>query len=200
MLRRLIAQGGHTVDPDVLVRLWRVILSASTQAQAPIMLHLDAMAAADLDARLMIGEHFCAMEVAPHGSPQQALEALRARRGDLAILATRSDWTTGFAPDEDGAPRVIGVLPVISRSSEPRLLVLGYAEPQESGDDETLLITGEPLAGHAAAAWQCTAGGRTLIGVPGFHGPESPLIRELSSRLPGTCVAGRYPRPIKVSS
>jgi len=200
MLRRLIAQGGHTVGPDVLVRLWRVILSASTQAQAPITLHLDAAAAADLDARLMIGEHFCAMEVATHGSTQRALEALRTRRGDLAILATRSDWTTGFAPDEDGTPRVIGVLPVISRESEPRLLVFGYAEPQESGEDETLIISGEPPGGHAAASWQSTAGARTLTGVPGFHGPDSPLIRELSSRQPGTFVAGRYPRPIKVSS
>jgi chorismate mutase len=200
MLRRLIAQGGDTVAPDVLVRLWRVILSASTQAQAPITLHLDAAAAGDLEARLMIGEHFCAMEVARHDGPQQALEALRARRGDLAILATRSDWTAGFAPDEDGAPKVIGILPVISRSSEPRLLVFGYAEPQESGDDETLLISKEPPAGHAGASWQSTAGSRTLTGVPGFHRPDSPLIRELSSRLPGTCVAGRYPRPIKVSS
>jgi chorismate mutase len=200
MLRRLIAQGGRTVAPHVLVRLWRVILSASTQAQAPITLHLDAAAAADLDMRLMIGEHFCAMEVTSHGSPQQALEALRTRRGDLAILATRSDWTTEFAPDEDGAPRVIGVLPVISRESEPRLLVFGYAEPQDSGDDETLLISGEPLVGHVAASWQSSAGVRTLTGVPGFHGPDSPLIRELGSRQPGTFVAGRYPRPIKVSS
>ena len=200
MLRRLIAHGGSTVAPDVLVRLWRVILSASTQAQAPITLHLDGAAAADLEARLMVSEHFCAMEVAVHAGPQHALEALRKRRGDLAILATRSGWTVGYAPDEDGAPKVIGILPVISRSSEPRLLVFGYAEPQESGDDETLLITTEPLADHAAASWQAMAGQRTLTGVPGFHGPDSPLIRELGSRLPGTCIAGRYPRPIKVSS
>ena len=199
MLRRLIAQGGSTVAPDVLVRLWRVILSASTQAQAPITLHLDEATAADLDARLMIGEHFCAMEVAVHAGPQQALETLRARRGDLAILATRSDWTVAFDSDADSTPRVIGILPVISSSSEPALLVFGYAEPQESGEDETLLISTEPPAGHAAS-WHSTAGHRMLTGISGFHAPDSPLIRELSSRLPGTCVAGRYPRPIKVSS
>jgi chorismate mutase len=200
MLRRLIAQAGDTVAPDVLVRLWRVILSASTQAQAPITLHMDEAAGADLGARLLIGEHFCDMQVSLHADPARALHALRGRRGDLAILATGCDWAGSFTPDKDGDPQVIGILPVLSTSSAPRLLVFGYAEPQESGDDETLVITRHSPAGLSAASWQCASGECTLAGIPGFHGAHSPLLRELTSRLPGTCVAGRYPRPIKVST
>ena len=41
IMQRLIAQGGAAVPADVLVRLWRVILSASTQSQAQVTLHMD---------------------------------------------------------------------------------------------------------------------------------------------------------------
>jgi chorismate mutase len=63
LLRRLIARGGAAVSPDIVVRLWRVILSASTQLQAHVTLHLDEALGRDLGTRLLIGEHFCAMQV-----------------------------------------------------------------------------------------------------------------------------------------
>ena len=110
MLRRLIARRGVAVSPETLVRLWRVILSASTQSQAPITLHVDGAVERDLGTRLIISQHFCDMPVEVHTAPGRALATLRDRRGDLAIVATGSDWASNLSPAEPGAARVIGTL------------------------------------------------------------------------------------------
>jgi chorismate mutase/prephenate dehydratase len=200
MLRRLIARRGKAVSPEILVRLWRVILSASTQSQAPVTLHLDEAPGHDLALRLLISQHFCGMAVEVHKSPLRALEVLRGRQGDLAVIATGSDWGQGFFLAEPGSPKVIGTLPVIAGGSRPPLLVFGYAEPQNSGDDETLVLSFGPAPQLPLALWQASSGAFTLTSLPGFLDGEDPVLRELISRLPGACIAGRYPRPIKVST
>ena len=199
MLRRLIARGGGAVSPDVLVRLWRVILSTSTQLQAQVTLHLDEGLGHNLDTRLLIREHFCAMQVDIHPSPSGALDALRSSKGDLAIVDAKSDWARDFSPEDRDSARVIGTLPAISGGSQPLLLVIGHAEPQESGDDETLVLSpGEPPK-IPSALWQVVAGRFTLTSLPGFLS-EDVFLREPISRLHGACIAGRCPRPIKVST
>lgn len=200
MLRRLIARGGSTLPPDTLVRLWRVILSASTQSQAPVTIHIDRELGQDLAMRLLIAQHFCGMTVERHAQPADALEALRTRHGDLALVATASDWASGFLPAASGLPRVIGSLPVISGTNEPQLLVFGHAPPQESGDDETLIVSRDAMPKLPTALWQAAAGPFALAALPGFRPDGDPLLRDLLSRLPGAVIAGCYPRPIKVST
>ena len=200
MLRRLIGQAGAAVSPDVLVRLWRVILSASTQLQAPVTVHLDEALGNDPVSRLMIGQHFCGMEVAVHGSAAAALDALRSAQGDVAILGTVSDWSQAFSHAGKGSPRVIGTLPVISGGSPPQFLVFGHAEPQASGDDETLILCPGDAPVPSPVLWQAASGGFTLASLPGFLGGEDPLLRDHLVRSPGTIIAGRCPRPIKVST
>lgn len=200
MMRRLLAQRGAAVSPDVLVRLWRVILSASTELQAPVTLHVDEVIGKDSDIRLLIGQHFCGMKLAVHGSPAAALDTLRTARGDLAIIASRSGWATAFSPAEEGCPRVIGTLPVLTGGNPPALLVFGHAEPQPSGDDETLVLCpGDAVVG-SPALWQVVSGRNTLVSLPGFLGADDPLLREFVARFPGAAVAGRCPRPIKVAT
>lgn len=200
MLRRLIAKGGSTLAPETLVRLWRVILSASTQSQAPVTLHLADALGKELAMRLLIAQHFCGMKVQPHESAADALAALRTRQGDLALVATTSDWASGFSPAEPGAARVIGSLPVTSSGSQPQLLVFGHAPPQESGDDETLVLTSGAAPSVPSALWQAGSGPFTLVSLPGFLRGEEPPLRDLLAHMPGAVVAGCYPRPIKVSS
>ena len=200
MLRRLIGQAGTAVSPEVLVRLWRVILSASTQLQAPVTVHLDVALGHDPVSRLMIGQHFCGMKVGVHGSPADALAALRTAQGDVAILGTGSDWAQAFSPAAKGSPSVIGTLPVISGGSPPQFLVFGHAEPQASGDDETLILCPEGAPLPSQLLWQAVSGRFTLASLPGFLGGEDPLLRDHLARSPGAIVAGRCPRPIKVST
>jgi chorismate mutase/prephenate dehydratase len=200
MLRRLVAQANGTVPPDALFRLWRVILSASTQFQASVTLHVDQLVGSELGTRLLISQHFCGMKVKLHESPASAIKALYSCRGDLAIVDCTSDWADGFLPEKEASARVIGALPVISDGRQPRLLIFGHAEPQESGEDETLILSPGETPITRAALWQATTGRFTLTSLPGFLSLEDPLLNEIMSQQPDAHIAGRCPRPMKVST
>jgi chorismate mutase len=190
MMQRLIREAGASLSPELLVRLWRVILSASIQSQAPVTLHMDSALGQDMASRLLVAQHFCAMKIELHQSPAQALDALARAQGDLALIAPSSDWAAHYSPD--GA-QVIATLPMIAGGNQPQLLVFGHAPPQPSGDDETLILfPGEtpPLPG---ATWQAHSGTTNLAGLPGFLGEGILTLH------PGARIAGRYPRPIKVT-
>lgn len=192
MMHRLIGEAGPSLAPEFLVRLWRVILSGSIQSQAPVTLHMDAALGHDLATRLLVAQHFCGMAVELHGSPSAALDAVGRAHGDLALIAPSSDWASGFAAGRAAGAQVIVTLPVIAGSSQPQLLVFGHAAPQPSGDDETLLLYPAEKPILDTWLWQAHSGTATLAGVSGFlDGPPS--------LQPGVRIAGRYPRPIKVS-
>jgi chorismate mutase/prephenate dehydratase len=200
MLRRLAAQGGAAVPPQFLVRLWRVIISASSQSQAPITLHMDRALGQDLAARLLVSQYFCDMHVELHDSSSMALESLKLRRGDLAVIAAEANWSSGFSRMAAGGVGVIGTLPFVTRTAEPRLLVFGHAEPLPSGDDETLLVAPAPMTPPPAALWAVPAGDHIVIALPGFLPAEDPMLQELLTRYPETRIAGRCPRPMRASS
>jgi chorismate mutase len=192
MLRRLSAQAGADMSPQLLVRLWRVILSASSQSQAPITLHMDTSLGEDLGARLLVSQYFCDMDVELHGTPAAALEALNHRRGDLAVIAAASAW-----PGSVSQANVIGALPFVRSSSEPQLLVFGHAEPQPSGDDETLLLAPAGTTPPSSALWKVQAGSHMVFAVPGFLTMQAPVLQDLLTRFPETRIAGRCPRPMR---
>lgn len=192
MMRRLIGEAGDSLRPELLVRLWRVILSASIQSQAPVTLHMESALGQDLETRLLVSQHFCGMKVERHPSPAAALEALAAVRGDLALIAPGSDWPRDIPSGMANSAQVIVTLPVAGGGGPPQLLVFGHAVPQRSGDDETLLL----IPGHVSlpdASWQVQSGSAMLAALPGF------LDDGVLARYPGARIAGRYPRPIKVS-
>lgn len=199
MLRRLLGRAGTAIPPDVLVRFWRVILSASTQFQAPVTLHLDKGVGGDLVTRLSVAQHFCGMKVELHQSPANAIEALRTLGGDLAILDCRLDWAPSLLTARDNSVRVIGTLPAISDGGPPQLLVFGHAEPQESGEDETLVLSPGKTPLPSSALWHLAAGRFTLTSFRGFLGDEDPSISDFLCRLPGARIIGCCPRPMKVS-
>lgn len=192
MMVRLIDEADGALSPDFLVRLWRVILSASIQSQAPVTLHMDASLGQDIATRLLVAQHFCGMKVELHASPARALDALGRAQGDLAIIAPSSDWAAGFAAGLASDAQVIVTLPALAVSNQPQLLVFGHARPQPSGNDETLLLLPDEKARLTDAAWQAQSGTATLAGVAGFLDVPPPLHS-------GARIAGRYPRPIKVS-
>lgn len=195
MMNRLIGEAGSALNPEFLVRLWRVILSASIQSQAPVTLHMDLALGHDLATRLLVSQHFCGMKVELHQGPARALEAVAKAKGDLALIGPSSDWAASFASGAAGGAQVIVTLPVLGgNSGAPQLLVFGHAVPQPSGDDETLvLVTGEKIK-LQGALWQAHSGTATVAGLPGF---DDQRVTALHS---GARIAGRYPRPLKVSS
>lgn len=192
MMHRLIGEADRALDPDFVVRLWRVILSGSIQSQAPVTLHIDSALGQDLATRLLIGQHFCGMKVELHQSPAGALNTLARKRGDLALIAPSSDWARGFAEGLADGAQVIVTLPVLAEGGQPQLLVFGHAVPLPSGDDETLLLLAPERGTSSGALWQAHSGTAILAAFAGF------LDDDALSLPSGARIAGRYPRPIKV--
>ncbi len=197
MLRRLLARAGTGLPPDLVVRLWRVILSTSTQSQARITLHVDQVLGEDITSRIAIAENFPGMEVRLHSDTANALLAVGETHGDLAILSTTSGWAEAFAAGAAGGATVIGRLPISGTGGIPPLLVFGHAEPQASGDDETLMVSHEAPAG-LSPLWQAQSGAWSLTSLPGFLDEDSQQLRDIRAAFPGIRIAGRYPRPLKV--
>lgn len=196
MLRRLVAHNSNRLAPELLVRLWRVILSGSTQAQAPIVVHIAESGAPDVPVRLMLSEHFCGMPVSAHDSEASALSALAQNRSHLAVLETSSRWAETFASAAEAGVRVIGALPVLG-SGTPATLIFGHVDSQPSGDDETILISRAELAG-SAPLWQCRSGAFVITSLKGFLAVGESIPTSLPDGSPGPLVAGRLPRPIEV--
>jgi hypothetical protein len=196
ILRHLAARRPSEVPVDTLVRLWRVILTSSTLAQAAITVHLPSAVNENPQLRAAVNAHFCATPVAVHADAAAVITRLEARRGDIAVVTPRSSWAAPLMSGKDDGPHVIGTLPLLSAGGEPQLLVLGYADAQETGDDQTLLVGSSSWSG-AAPVWQAVAGPSRLVSLPGFL-DAADIARDLAPL--GWRLAGRYPTPIKVHS
>lgn len=191
LLRRLIQRSEGKLSPEFLVRLWRVILSSSTLAQAPVTLHIASRdGERGVQLRLLLERHFCGMSVRLHGSESEALAALAASRGDLAVLSTVSDWAATFAGLSKAGLRVIGSLPQPAPNRIPDCLIFGFSEPPQTGEDETLVLCKKGDGVPAGVQlWSAQSGGWTMVSLDGY----------LDMHSTGQLLAGRYPCPIEVS-
>lgn len=201
MLRRLIARSNARISPEFLVRLWRVILSSSTQSQASVTLHMDRALTEDTGLQLQIGGHFCGMSVEAHGDVAASISALAKRRGDLAIVTTGSDWARHLIKQGADGARLIGALPVLGHGEAPDLLVIGHAEPQPSGNDETILLTTSalPKGTWPSPRWQKRSGNLLVTSLPGFLAQDSPVLASIMLGLADLSpfVTGRIPSSIE---
>lgn len=202
ILRRLIARGSGRIDPQLLVRLWRVILSASSQAQAPITIHVERALVGKTDQHLAIAEHFRGMSLEAHGGLAGVFAAIAEHSGDLAVVATGSPWVETFLKAADHGARLIASLPMIGESGVPQLLIFGHAEPQPSGHDETVMLSRGKSAADAAVPvrWQAICHGWTVTSLPGFLAADAPAVTAFLSHQQEAQIAGRFPSPIEVSS
>lgn len=196
ILRHLVERRPPEVPVDTLVRLWRVILTSSTLAQAAVTVHLPSAVNENPLLRATVNTQFCATPVAVHADAAAVVASLEARRGDIGVVTPRSSWAAPLMSGKGDGPHVIGSLPWLSAGGEPQLLVLGYADAQETGDDQTLLVGASGWSG-AAPVWQAVAGPARLVSLPGFLDAQD-IARDLAPL--GWRLAGRYPTPIKVPS
>ena len=199
-MRRLLGRGQGKVPSELMVRLWRVILMASTLFQANVTLHIPRK----LGGRLKLRDHFGTLAVEEHRDEAQALTQVNINSGDICVVETVSPWADAFAEGRAGEARIIGVLPVLRQASTPELLIFGHAESLASGDDETLLVSDGKLPRDflPKPLWQLKSGSRRISSLPGFlsehEAPLVPLMR--SNATLGLKLAGRYPAPIEVEA
>lgn len=201
IFRKLLARRGSHVPPSILVRLWRVILTGSSRSQSAITIHMARRTAAAMPARLAIRDHFGDLPVEECRDEQQALMQLEAGRSDICIVETGSPWVEAFLQGHASGAHVFGCLPPHAADEPaPKLLLIGFAPPEASGNDHTLIITAGKLPRDFAphAMWEAKIGSHRLSALPGYLSEhESPLVGLMRSN-PGLslAVAGRYPAPL----
>ncbi len=203
IIRRLLAKAkGSELPSELLVRLWRAIISQSSLNQSPITLHVSRHLNSNMAHRLRLRDHFGPMVVEEYRDEAQALLQINTAPGDLCVVETEQPWAEAFIAGQAGAARVIASLPVIADGAAPRLLVMGQAPVTPCGDDETLVVTTGKLPRDFAPEplWQAKSGNLRLSSLPGFlleH--ESPLVGLMRSNASlGLKLAGHYGRAISL--
>lgn len=198
LLRRLIARGEGQISTEFLVRLWRVILSFSTQSQAAVTIHTGPEERNEGEFRVRLAEHFCGMSVIRHRTVEEALQTLHGRMGDLAVIPASADWPHCLGSSHDGNAKVIGRLPDQTGSRDA--LIFGHADSAETGDDETIILTQWSLTDglRSGCRWSVTQSGWSAVALPGFLDEEDSRVAEIQSADSKARIIGRYPTPIEI--
>ncbi len=204
ILRRLLGRAESPVPAELTVRLWRAIISAATQSQAPIAIHVGKKLNSSIGLRLRIRDYFGTIPVEEWRDEAQALMQVNAGTGDLCVVETETPWAEAFMQGKAGSAQVIAVLPFLRDAAQPKLLIFGHARAEPTGNDETIIISNGSLPRDFAPAplWQIKSGTRRVSCLPGFLSEhEGPLVGLMRSNATlGLTVAGRYPSPIEVAS
>src|SRR5262249_34697213 len=158
ILRRLIDR--DQVPADLCFRIWRALISAATLKQAPVRIHGSAAFFASATAQTLLREYFGPSAFTDHPGEAVAFDALAQNPGDLAAVAIDGPWTKAWLEGHAGPTQVIGVLPFLTTAPIPRLLIFGHAEPEQTGPDETLVLTDGQLPRDFAPEplWQMKTG------------------------------------------
>jgi chorismate mutase / prephenate dehydratase len=202
ILRRLVVQGkANGLSPDLMMRLWRSILNESTAKQAQITLHVSKHLNSNMAHRLRLRDYFGAMAVEDYRDEAQALLQIDSSPSDLCVVETEQPWVEAFVAGKAGAAQVLCALPALKEGEVPKLLVIGHAPVEATGQDETLVISEGKLPRDFAPQplWQVKIGAYRLSSLPGYlmeH--ESPLVGLMRSNSAlGLKVAGRIASAIE---
>jgi chorismate mutase / prephenate dehydratase len=201
ILRRLMGLR-QQADPQLLVRLWRTIVTEATLKQGTITIHVGRKTAQAMGHRLRIRDHFGRFPVEEWRDADQAMVQVNANPGDICIVETESDWAEPFVAGQAGRAQVIAALPAVKDAELPRLLVIGVAPAQATGEDETLMISkgNLPRDFSPQPLWQLKSGSYRVSALAGWYSEhETPLVG-LARSNPGLGlkVAGRYASAIEV--
>ena len=200
ILRRLI--GRDQVPADLCFRIWRALISAATLKQAPVRIHGSAAFFTSATAQTLLREYFGASAFTDHPGEAVAFQALARSPGDLAAVAIDGPWARAWLEGHAGTTQVIGVLPFLATSAVPRLLIFGHAEAEQTGADETLVLTDGQLPRDFTPQplWQVKTGDFQLTSLPGFLSEHNAPLVGLgrSNGSLALSVLGRYPSPIEL--
>ncbi len=223
ILRHLVAQAGDRFPRQVLVRMWRELLAATTRQQTPVSLAVH-VPEGDPVIWDLARDHFgSTTPITRSESAGQAIRAVSDGSATIAVLPLPRDgesWWLALISDQPDRLRAFGRLPFVAASSgdETQALALGRLEPEASGDDLALLaieadagmsrvrlrglMAEAGLASEWQIAWRLTDPSQAV------HLVEvGSLVREGDERLTAVRTAARgevlrivavggYPRPM----
>jgi chorismate mutase/prephenate dehydratase len=196
ILRRLYRLRQSSVPVQLMVRLWRSIISAATSAQANVAVHI----AEDIDTddhwREMVREYFAGLPVRRQLTARKVIEESVVGPSDIGVVRTESDWIAPLV--ESKGLRVMGMLPFVApRNQPPAMLILGRAKAEPSGDDETLIGLAAESIVPEQQLWQAKAGNYKCASLPGFLDEKSPEVVRLKASGQDVLILGRCPCPLE---
>ena len=203
ILRRLMARSNKLgLEPQLILRLWRGILTQSSLTQASMTLHVSRRLSQTIGLRMRLRDHFGNLAVEEWRDEAQVLTQVAVNGGDICAVETKGPWMEAFAAGLAGSAQVIGALPILRDGPTPEMLIIGNAPAETTGDDETLLITNGSLPRDFAVQplWQLKSGNFRLSALAGFYSEqEAPLVGLMRSNMAlGLRVAGRYASAFEV--
>jgi chorismate mutase len=200
--RILDAAAAQGVPAALALKIWRAILSESSLRQTPITLHVSRRLSSTVGNRLRLRDHFPGMTVEEWKDEATVLAQVDSTPADIAAIEVDSQWIDAFIQGRAGNAQVIGVLPTSKEAEHPDMLIIGHAPQEQTGSDETLLITqgNLPRDFPVQPVWQIKSGPWRLSALGGFYSDqESPLVGLTRSNVSlGLKLAGRYPSAIEV--
>jgi chorismate mutase len=199
VLRRRISAHDGELPVAAVYRMWREMMSAFTLMQTP-GLRIAVCRPADQPGYWDLArDHFgCLIPLQAHESPAQVLAEVRSSPTTIGVVpapieADTAPWWPLLASGEATLPNVVAKLPFLAmpnaRARGISAVVLARLEPEESGDDRSLIS----VESQSALSRNRIAGAMAKAGLPPFtsaldqagHGVHHYLIE-----LPGIIVDG----------
>lgn len=227
ILRRLFARHKGGLPAAALARIWREMITALYHLQAPVKVavHAPNKSAARWDLARDYYGSTTPLQLCTTASA--VLRALSGQPGTLGVMALPEDgekesWWPLLASHSPDTPRVIARLPFApnprGQFADLGAYVIANIQPEESGDDCTLVVLSSPVAspslaristllgkagleGRVQAQYrQGDYGARVLVDITGFiadNDPRLAMLVDAESAISDAVVIGAYALPLQ---
>jgi chorismate mutase/prephenate dehydratase len=212
ILRRLAARRPGRFPVATLIRMWREMLAATVRLQSPFAVAVFAPEAQGFETQgfwdLARDHYGSSTPMAAHRSAKEVIRAVGEGGATVGVLPMPSPgdpdpWWRHLVSGSGKTPRVVARLPFgprgNARGEGADALVIGFAPPQETGEDRTLcaietapdidrarvlaLLAQRHLACTLFAACEQGGGALALIEIDGFIPADDPRLDGLASLL-----------------
>ncbi|QCK84802.1 hypothetical protein E8L99_02890 [Phreatobacter aquaticus] len=143
VVRRLVKNHQGLLPVELIVQIWRQIISTFTYVQSPHSVHV-VMGPEQEDARGLARFHFgFGVPLVKHSSAGSVVSAIGRERGDLGLIglgAAAEPWWEKLG--HEGQPIGMATAPAIARAASPRppqALVIGHPSIDTAGLDTRLV-------------------------------------------------------------
>lgn len=170
VVRRLVENHSGRLPVELVVQIWRQIISTFTYVQAPHSVHV-VMGPEQENARELARFHFgFGVPLVKHSSPASVIAAIGRDRGDLGLIglgAAREPWWEKLGLADQ--PIAMATAPAIARAASPRppqALVIGHPSIDTAGLDTRIVavtLAGRPPVDVDAVIASAEEGGRHHI-------------------------------------
>lgn len=200
VIRGLLDKPRQAASPQLLVRLWREIMSANLAAQGPYALSVWGGAEVVQAARARFG---AAPALTQAARPEDAVAAAR-KLGGVGVCALAADTPWWGRLLAEPKVKVFAALPDFHAQGPMSALAVAEVEIEPTGDDITFWVTDAPGKAQAieealgrdgvAGSILMEAGGLKLFALSAYYQAEDARLARAPGRLSG--VIGAAPAPL----